>query len=324
MMSVKDILARVSGAGFEKTALEIFNYQARACPPYAEYLSLLGTAPEEVRTVREIPFMPIGFFKSHHIYCSPEKPEITFTSSTTGGGQPAKHPMRSLADYEAAFNASFAHFYGPPENYSFYALLPGYLERKGSSLVYMADRLIRQGGGGFYLHDTAKMLEEMGKDCKRKILLGVSYALLDLAEQHFSGKGFPALGDTIIMETGGMKGKREEMPKNELHTVLKEAFGTDSIHSEYGMAELTSQAYSKGDGIFTAPPWMGILVRDLNDPFAFLPENSAGGINIIDLTNVQSCAFIQTEDLGRITPRGFMVEGRIDRSEVRGCNLLVQ
>lgn len=319
MVSINDILTISCGAGFTDKALRLFRYQAYNCKPYKEYLSLLGICPEDVRSIEEIPFLPIGFFKSHYIYSPAEEPDIIFTSSTTGGGEASKHPMRSLSDYEKAFNASFKHFYGSPEDYSFYALLPGYLERKGSSLVYMADRLIRQGGGGFYLYDTDKMLEEMRKDNKRKILLGVSYALLDLAEKYA-----PELTGTIVMETGGMKGKREEMPKAEFHNILKNAFGVDSIHSEYGMAELTSQAYSKGNGLFNPPPWMKVLIRDLNDPFAYMPKNTTGGVNIIDLTNIHSCAFIQTEDLGKVTPEGFYIQGRIDHSEIRGCNLLVQ
>lgn len=320
MMSHDDIVKISSGAGFERKALELFKFQATACPPYARYVNLLGMNPEDVCSVEDIPFMPIGFFKSHYVYSHAEQPEIVFTSSTTGGGEPARHPMRSLAGYETAFNASFSHFYGPPADYSFYALLPGYLEREGSSLVYMADRLIKQGGGGFYLYDTEGMLRDMAGDKKKKILLGVSYALLDLAENRPGA--LP--GGTVVMETGGMKGKREEMPKHEFHGILKDAFGVRSIHSEYGMAELTSQAYSVADGVFNTPPWMRVMVRDLNDPFAYLPDGAAGGINIIDLANVHSCAFIQTEDLGKVTRDGFSVLGRIDHSEIRGCNLLVQ
>lgn len=319
MLSVNDILSISSGAGFEDKALELFNFQAANCKPYSRYINLMGIDPGKVTSVREIPFLPIEFFKSYHIYSANEKPEIVFTSSTTGGGEPSKHPMRLLSDYEKAFTASFRHFYGPPADYSFYALLPGYLERKGSSLVYMADRLIKQGGGGFYLYDTDQMLKDMAKDGKRKILLGVSYALLDLAEKYA-----PEMPDTIVMETGGMKGKREELPKDEFHNILKEAFRTDTIHSEYGMAELTSQAYSKGNGKFNTPPWMKVLIRDPNDPFCYLPDNFTGGVNIIDLSNVHSCAFIQTDDLGKSLPDGFHILGRIDHSETRGCNLLVR
>lgn len=318
-MNINDILLISSSAEFETKALELFQFQAINCKPYAKYLQLLEIDPHTINSIKKIPCLPIGFFKSHYIYCVEEEPEIVFTSSTTGGGEPSQHPMRLLGDYENAFNASFRHFYGNPKDYSFYALLPGYLERKGSSLVYMADRLIKQGGGGFYLYDTDKMLKEMAKDSKPKILLGVSYALLDLAEKH------PLqFTDTIVMETGGMKGKREEMPKNEFHNILKNALGVESVHSEYGMAELTSQAYSKGEGIFNTPPWMKIMIRDINDPFSYLPDNTTGGVNIIDLSNRYSCAFIQTEDLGKVSKEGFSILGRIDHSEIRGCNLLIQ
>ena len=229
--------------------------------------------------------------------------------------------MRSLADYERCFIASFERFYGPIESWSLYGLLPSYLEREGSSLVYMAERMIlRSRGGGLYLHDHDRLLDDMAADPGRKILLGVTYALLDLAE-----KGVRLPADTVIMETGGMKGRRKELPKEELHRILCQAFGTETIHSEYGMAELSSQAYSKGDGLFYTPPWMRVVIRDLNDPFEPLPIGRSGGINLIDLSNLHSCAFIQTDDLGRLQrDGGFRIEGRVKRSDIRGCNLLVQ
>ena len=306
---------------FREAAVAIFRMQAESCEPYRRYIELLGVNPQEVHLVEQIPFLPIELFKSHTIYCGAEEPEVVFTSSSTTGQTPSRHPMAHLADYERTFTEAFRTFYGEASQYGIYALLPSYLQRKGSSLVYMADRLIAAGNsGGFYLDDYEKLIADMASDPKPKILLGVSYALWDLAEKYA-----PKLTDTIVMETGGMKGYREEIPKEELHRILCEGFGVDHIHSEYGMAELTSQAYSSGKGIFRAPSWMKILVRDINDPFSMLGNGSRGGVNIIDLANIYSCAFIETQDVGRTFADGsFSIEGRIDRSEIRGCNLLVQ
>ena len=230
-------------------------------------------------------------------------------------------PMRSLAMYEEAFRASFRTFYGEPAGWSLYALLPNYLRRKGSSLVYMADRLIGDcGSGGFYLDDHEALLRDMAADPKPKILLGVTYALLELAERYA-----PKLQNTVVMETGGMKGYREEVAKERLHEILCEAFGVAEIHSEYGMAELTSQAYSQGGNRFRCPGWMRVTTRDVNDPFDRLAAGARGGLNIADLANRWSCAFIETQDVGRVLADGsFEIEGRIDRAEIRGCNLLVQ
>lgn len=333
MVGIDRVLAIDSEEEFERVALEVFGFQARCCEPYREYLELIGVEPEGVRRVEDIPFLPIELFKSHRVYCGQGEPEIVFTSSTTGGGEPSRHYMERLSDYEKTFRKAFEIFYGAPEETPVYALLPGYLERKGSSLIYMADNLIHSGGGGFYLNEYPKLIEDMAADPRRKILLGVSYALWDLAEQYA-----PKLHDTIVMETGGMKGKREEMPKDDFHRMLCEAFGVGEIHSEYGMAELASQAYSYGGGIFQTPPWMRVVIRDLNDPFEALPVGRSGGVNIIDLANISSCAFIQTRDVGIVRPaadvalplryRGsvdtaFSILGRADRSEIRGCNLLV-
>ena len=306
---------------FEQVALALFRRQAERCAPYREYLTLLGVRAEQVRSLWEIPFLPISLFKSHPIYCGEEEPEVVFTSSATTGMTPSRHPMRSLAHYERVFTEAFRRFYGEPSRWSLYALLPNYLSRKGSSLVYMADRLIKAcGGGGFYLDDYERLLADMQADPKPKILLGVSYALWDLVERHA-----PKLSDTIIMETGGMKGYREEISKEAFHKILCEGFGVEAIHSEYGMAELTSQAYSQGGNCFRCPPWMRVVTRDVNDPFDLHRTPARGGLNIIDLGNFDSCAFLQTEDMGRVGAEGaFFVEGRIDHAEVRGCNLLVQ
>lgn len=316
-----DIFSIENDAQFEAAALALFRHQAVACAPYRTYLDLIGVAPNEVQSLYEIPFLPIALFKHHTIYCGTTPPDVVFTSSATTGMTPSRHPMQSLAHYEEVFTRAFEHFYGSAERWSLYALLPNYLARKGSSLVYMADRLIRRcGSGGFYLDNYEQLIAEMAADPKPKILLGVSYALWELAEQYA-----PKLRDTIVMETGGMKGHREELPKEQFHRILCEGFGVEEIHSEYGMAELTSQAYSKGSNRFYCPRWMRVITRDVNDPFALHREAARGGLNIIDLANATSCAFIQTEDVGRTFDDGsFEIEGRIDHSEIRGCNLLVQ
>ena len=321
MTGPNDIFSIRSDAEFEAAALELFRRQAAECAPSREYLSLVEVRPETVRTFGEIPYLPIELFKTHKVYCGNAAPEAVFTSSATTGMTPSRHPMRSLALYEEVFRASFRTFYGEPARWSLYALLPNYLRRKGSSLVYMADKLIGDcGTGGFYLDDYEALLRDMAADPKPNILLGVTYALLDLAERHA-----PKLQNTVVMETGGMKGYREEMSKEALHAQLCEAFGVETIHSEYGMAELTSQAYSQGGNRFRCPAWMRVTARDVNDPFDRLPAGTRGGLNIADLANRWSCAFIETQDAGRVFADGsFEIEGRIDRAEIRGCNLLVQ
>ncbi len=321
-MADYDSIFRITDTeGFDAAALDLFRRQAATCAPYRDYLALIGVQPDAVDSVAAIPYLPIELFKSHTIYCGTQPPEVVFTSSATSGTTPSRHPMQSLALYEQAFRSSFDSFYGNPAGWSLYALLPNYLRRKGSSLVYMADRLIADcGSGGFYLDDYESLIEAMSRDTKPKILLGVSYALWDLAEQYA-----PKMRNTIVMETGGMKGYREEISKPEFHQILCQAFGVSEIHSEYGMAELTSQAYSAGRNRFRTPAWMRVTARDINDPFTLLPANTRGGLNIIDLANWYSCAFIQTQDVGRVAADGaFEVEGRIDRSDIRGCNLLVQ
>ncbi len=306
---------------FEESALRLFRFQAEQCAPYREYLSLLGVCIDEVDALEKIPYLPIELFKSHRIYCREEEPEIVFTSSSSSGRGESQHPMASLAHYEACFTHAFEHFYGAAEQWSLYGLLPNYLEREGSSLVYMTDRLIRRcGSGGFYLHDHERLVHDMAVDPKPKILLGVSYALWDLAEGIA-----PHLERTIVMETGGMKGRREELDKATFHRMLCHAFGVTQIHSEYGMAELTSQAYSKGENRFYCPPWMAVRIRDINAPMREVDCGVRGGIDIIDLGNQSSCAFIQTQDVGRSLPDGgFTVEGRIQNADIRGCNLMVQ
>ena len=321
MSRYDNIFSIESNEDFEREALRIFRHQAVACAPYAEYLHLIGVEPSEVQHIEEIPMLPIELFKSHEVYCGEREPQVTFTSSATTGMTPSRHSVGDLSLYERAFTEGFRAFYGEPSEWSIYALLPSYLERQGSSLVYMADRLIAEcGSGGFYLDDYEKLLADMAADPKPKILLGATYALLDLAECHA-----PKLKNAIVMETGGMKGRRKELPKAELHKRLCEAFSVEKIHSEYGMAELLSQGYSSGEGIFRTPKWMRVLVRDVNDPFARLDDGRRGAIDIIDLANLSSCAFIATQDMGiRYADGSFRIEGRVQSSDIRGCNLLVQ
>lgn len=320
MIDTKSIFSIATQADFDRMTLEVFRFQAEACAPYREYLELLGVDPAAVECPEQIPFLPIELFKSHRVYCGSNPPQQIFTSSSTTGQTPSRHYVADLRIYEEAFTRSFELFYGPAEQTAIFALLPNYLEREGSSLIYMVEGLIRRGGGGFYLYDHDALLRDMEAHQGKKILLGVSYALWDLAEEQ---RG--ALHDVIVMETGGMKGRREELPREEFHRLLCDAFGVQSIHSEYGMAELMSQAYSDGNGIFRTPPWMRICVRDLNDPFRLLPNGATGGVNLIDLANLYSCSFLQTQDLGKVYDDGsFRILGRISGSEIRGCNLLVQ
>ncbi len=310
-----------SAEEFEREALELFRFQAKECEPFGRYLSLIGCDAEQVQSLSQVRYMPIELFKTCDVYCAPTPPVKCFTSSSTTGSIPSRHLMADLAIYEAAFTEGFKAFYGDVERWSIYALLPSYLEREGSSLIYMADKLIGQAaGGGFYLDNYDKLLSDMASDPSPKILLGVSYALWDLAERYA-----PKLSDTIVMETGGMKGRREEISKSRLHAILCEGFGVEHIHSEYGMAELTSQAYSSGENRFFTPKWMRVVLREINAPFNFEPSGGRGAINIIDLASRYSCAFIETQDVGRLYGDGsFSVDGRVESSEIRGCNLLIQ
>jgi phenylacetate-coenzyme A ligase PaaK-like adenylate-forming protein len=287
-------------------------------------LNLLKPDINSITSIQDIPFLPIEFFKSHSIISNDNPIEKTFTSSGTTGQDVSHHHITDLSIYTESFIRGFEHFYGTAEDYRILALLPSYLEREGSSLVYMCNRLIENSQhqeSGFYLHnleDLAKILSQ--KSEKKTLLIGVSYALLDLAEQ------FPKqLENVIVMETGGMKGRRKEMIKSELHNVLKKAFQLNTIHSEYGMTELLSQAYSKSNGIFETPPWMKVIIRDTQDPFTILNHQQTGGINIIDLANINSCSFIATQDLGKtIDEYSFELKGRFELSDIRGCNLLIQ
>ena len=307
---------------FEKRALRLFKEQSQKCLPYHQYLKLLKTDVESITSLDEIPFLPIQFFKTHSVIANEKKPAINFISSGTTGMERSQHVVADLSIYEYSFRTAFELFYGDIEKYRFLALLPSYLEREGSSLIYMCEDFIKRSKhpqSGFYLNNLGE-LSEIIKEDKPTILLGVTYALLDLAEL-----GPFQLNNTIIMETGGMKGKRKEMLKDELHQTLSNAYGVDLIHSEYGMTELLSQAYSKENGRFSTPHWMRVFSRDIEDPFSLTKNGKTGGLNIIDLANIHSCAFIATQDLGRVyTDQTFEVLGRFEQSDIRGCNLLVQ
>lgn len=315
-----------SERAFEHLALEIFNKQAVSCKVYQSYIQHLKIDPGNIKSYYDIPFLPISFFKTQTVL-SEEKPvAITFSSSGTTGSINSKHQVTDLSVYEQSFSEAFRLFYGDIKGTCLLALLPSYSERDGSSLIYMVDALINESGhpdSGYFLSDLSKLLETLKKQKKEKqrtILIGVTYALLDFIKKH--QLNFPEL---IVMETGGMKGRRKEMVRDELHKLLCGGFGVEKIHSEYGMTELLSQAYSKGDGIFDCPPWMKILLRDPNDPLSLVNNKSNGGINVIDLANVNSCSFIATQDLGKLNNDGtFEVLGRFDNSDIRGCNLLVQ
>ncbi|CAI8164484.1 MAG: Uncharacterised protein [Bacteroidota bacterium] len=306
---------------FEKQAIALFAYQYRNNGVYRSYCDLLNLCPSDVKKLSDVPFLPIELFKSHRISSS-KSTEMIFESSGTGGPV-SQHHVASLATYKKSFNTGFSHFYGPPSEYHILALLPGYLERPNASLVYMCDDLIRQAKhphSGFYLDQFEtlhKTLTTLNRNKQKTLLIGVSFALLDYCEAYPS-----SLQHTIVMETGGMKGRRKELIREELHKRLKKGFGVNTIHSEYGMTELLSQAYSKGNGIFQTSPSMKVFVRDVHDPKK-VSSTGSGGLNIIDLSNKDSCAFIATQDLGRCYENGtFEVLGRFEAADVRGCSLM--
>jgi phenylacetate-coenzyme A ligase PaaK-like adenylate-forming protein len=326
MKRADSIFSIETTADFDRHCLAVFRFQAAHCAVYKEYLRLLEIAPSQVNRITEIPFLPIVFFKTQPVVSSEQKPQAVFTSSGTTGSQPSRHLVTDISLYEKSFTESFTRFYGQPADCTIVALLPSYLERQGSSLVYMVEKLMAQSAqpdNGFYLHNFRALhdrLQRLQQQGKKTLLIGVSYALLDFAEKY--PLHFPEL---TVMETGGMKGQRKEIPKQELHRILCKGFGAAQIHSEYGMTELLSQAYSKGNGIFHAPPWMQICIRDQRDPFVRAPDGTVGGVNIIDLANVHSCAFIETQDLGKRYPDGsFEVLGRFEQSDIRGCNLMYE
>ena len=314
-----------SNASFKNIALKIFRYQAECNPVYSEFLKWLGTDPAEISEIEEIPFLPVELFKNHRIITGPDSSELVFESSGTTGNSTSRHYVSDRSLYEESFSRTFRIFYGEPSGYIISALLPSYAERDNSSLVYMMNSLIRQSAkaeSGFYINNVEELLAGIKKwkaESRRIFLLGVSFALLDMAEKYS-----PDLSGTTVMETGGMKGRRNELTREELHSVLKEKFNITEVHSEYGMTELLSQAYSRAGGLYQSPPWMKVLIRDTHDPLTMIDEPlRTGGINIIDLANINSCSFISTGDLGRMHEDGrFEVLGRFDSSDIRGCNLL--
>ena len=310
---------------FKTCALQVFRHQFKNNAIYRSFCDLLYIHSSDVKEVEEIPFLPIQFFKSHAVLSSTQAVQETFTSSGTTGSSVSKHMVTDLSWYTKSYTKGFEYFYGPIEEYTVLGLLPNYLERDGSSLIYMVDDFIKKSNkpsSGFYLNnltELSKTLIALDKKGEKVLLIGVTFALLDLIErQQFK------LQNTIIMETGGMKGRRKEIIRNELHEILYAGFGVSKIHSEYGMTELLSQGYSSGDGVFDCPPWMKILARDTEDALTMVGTNKTGGLNVIDLANYNSCSFIATQDLGKVDNNGsFEVLGRFDHSDIRGCNLMV-
>ena len=313
-----------SEADFEATALQVFGFQYENNTVYRTYCQHIGKSIENVQTLSDTPFLPISFFKTHDVKTGDFEPELIFRSSGTTGMERSRHLIKDAALYRKSLIESFRHFYGNPSDYVFLALLPNYIEQKNSSLIYMMEELMRESGAkenGYYLYNHEDMYQKLIqlRDSQQKtILWGVTFALLDFAEKYTMD--FPQL---VVFETGGMKGRRKEMVKEELYDILRKAFGVTDIHSEYGMCELLSQAYSKGGNIFSTPPWMQLRLRSEKDPFDGSNQMATGVINIIDLANLHSCAFIATEDLGRRHPNGIEILGRMDHSQTRGCSLMV-
>jgi phenylacetate-coenzyme A ligase PaaK-like adenylate-forming protein len=319
-----DKIFSVTPLTFEAVALEVFRYQYQQVEIYRLYCDSLKRNPSTVNSLADVPFLPIEFFKTHTVIAKEKTAEKVFESSGTTGQVSSKHPVADLKLYERSFEKCFELFYGDVKDYVILALLPSYLERDNSSLVYMAKNLIErshQNASGFFLDEFEKLYDwlDVLKNGKRKVmLLGVTFGLLDFAEQYKFD--FP---DLVVMETGGMKGRREELTREEVHVHLRTAFGVSHIHSEYGMTELLSQGYSKGNGVFHSPPWMRVLTRDMYDPLTLQKKNATGAVNVIDLANLYSCSFIATGDLCRTKADGsFEVIGRIDNAEIRGCNLM--
>ena len=319
-----DKIFNVDDKNFEQIAFEVFQFQYTNNNIYKSYCDLLEKTPSNIGDISSIPFLPISFFKSHSVICT-KKYDKVFHSSGTTNVNLSKHYVSDIHIYEQSFLKNFIDNYGDPKDYVILGLLPNYMENENSSLIYMVNTLIElsdSNDSGFFLKEYDFILEKiksLSKENKKIILIGVSYALLDLTES--KNLNFE---NTIIIETGGMKGRRREMIKKELHETLKERTGLKKIHSEYGMTELLSQAYSKGDGIFSCPNWMRVFIRDINDPNFLYSNNKSGGINIIDLANINSCSFIATEDMGSLHKNGnFEIMGRIDHTDTRGCNLLV-
>lgn len=317
-------LSEINTQNFEQYALSVFHYQYEHCSVYHDFVTAIGRKPETVQSLKSIPFLPISFFKTHTVVSGSFIPEVIFESSGTTSTQNSKHLVKDAGLYRESFLLAFDQFYGEPKDYVFLCLLPSYLERGNSSLVYMADELIRKSGrfeSGFYLNEweqLAQILQLLKQKNQKVMLLGVTFALLDFAEQYPMD-----LSGITVMETGGMKGRREEWTREQVHYFLKEKWSLSHIHSEYGMTELLSQAYSKGDGVFHTASTMKVFVRDENDPFE-IKTSGSGCLNIIDLANIHSCSFIATDDISKLATDGsFEVLGRLDNSALRGCSLMV-
>lgn len=325
MVTAQDIFTISSKKAFEKTALKVFRHQYDNNTVYHNFCTFLKKDKTTVKTIADIPFLPIQFFKSHEVVSTAAPVQEVFTSSGTTGSITSRHLVTDVSYYEQSFRLAFTQFYGNIQDYAVLALLPSYLQREGSSLIYMVQDLIERSDNphsGFYLDNYTELIDKLtalDKAGQNVLLIGVTYALLDLIEmQRFT------LQHTIIMETGGMKGRRREMIREELHSILCKGFGVTAIHSEYGMTELLSQAYSLGNGIFECPPWMDVSIRDTEDALTYIDNGKTGGINVIDLANINSCSFIATQDLGKKYPNSsFEVLGRFDNSDIRGCNLMV-
>lgn len=319
----KNIFAVKDPDSFEKLAVELFMYQSEYNPIYKKYILSLKINPEKIHKLSNIPFLPVVFFKTARVLCSGLHETKVFRSSGTTGSTRSSNYIPDLSLYEKSILLSFINFYGEPENYRILAVMPSAIDKDDSSLAHMLNVLIKKSNhpdSGFYLNNTGKLFELLNKPAEKKtILFGLSYALLNFA----SGKSF-RLKNTIVVETGGMKGRRKELLRKELHSELNKAYGITKIHSEYGMSELFSQSWSNGDGIFNSPPWKKIFIRDPYDPFSRQKHGQSGGINIIDLANIHSCAFIETKDIGVLYPDdSFEVLGRLDNSDLRGCNLML-
>lgn len=325
-MNLEQKIFEVTDATFEATALAVFRYQYENVAVYRNYVDALGKKVAEIQSLSAIPFLPISFFKTHQVVGNKQDAKLVFESSGTTGMQSSKHYITHPNMYEKSLLNGFEKAFGDPKQYCFVALLPNYLERQNSSLVYMVNHLMGESKhekNGFYLYNHEELfetLQELEEQKQPTLLFGVSFALLDFAEKYAL-----SLQTTKVIETGGMKGRRKEITRAELHETLCQAFGTSAIYSEYGMTELLSQAYSKKQDEYHCPPWLRVVLREVNDPFSYVKQGEKGGINIIDLANLYSCSFIETQDLGCVNANGtFSVLGRFDTSDVRGCNLMVE
>lgn len=325
-MNLDKQIFQAKESSFQKIALDVFRYQYENVAVYQNYIDSLGISPKQVTSLPQIPFLPIEFFKTHKVLAKTQSAALVFESSGTTGILSSKHYVAQTEIYEESLLRGFTQAFESPNKYCYVALLPNYLERQNSSLVHMVNRLMQESknpGNGFYLYnhkDLYRKLHELEAAAQPTLLFGVSFALLDFAAQYKLDLQY-----TQIIETGGMKGRRKEITRDELHRQLCTAFNTPEVYSEYGMTELLSQAYAKKKEEYHCPPWMRVLIREVNDPFTNASQGSSGGINIIDLANLYSCSFIETKDLGRINPNGsFSVLGRFDTSDIRGCNLLVE